>query len=59
MPEWAKTICAMVSKVSNIAKALMYLSTLQGAVASVALAAGVSLVSNLLAGDLPRVFFSS
>ena len=47
----AKTISSWVRKVLCVAKAHMYLGSLQGVAASAALAAGVSLVTILQAGD--------
>ena len=52
MPVCAKTISSWVRKVLCVAKAHMFL---QGAAASAALAAGISLVSILQAGDWARV----
>ena len=50
-PVCAKTISSWVRKVFYVAKAHMSLGSLQGVAASAALAAGVSLVSILQAGD--------
>ena len=54
-PVCAKTISSWVRKVLCVAKAHMSLGSLWGAAASAALAAGVSLVSILQAGDWARV----
>ena len=54
-PVCAKTISSWVWKVLSIAKAYMSLGSLQGVAASAALAAGVSLVTILQAGDWTRV----
>ena len=54
-PVFAKTISSWVRKVLCVAKAHMSLGFLQGHAASAALAAGVSLVSILQAGDWSRV----
>ena len=54
-PVYTKTISSWVRNVLRIAKAHMSPSTLQCGAVSVALAAGVSLVSILQAGDWPRV----
>ena len=54
-PVCAKTIYSLVSKVLCIAKAHMSPGSLWGAAASAALAAGVSLMSILQAGDWARV----
>ena len=54
-PVCAKTISSWVRKVLCVAKAHMSLGSIWGAAASVALAAGVSLVSILQAGDWARV----
>ena len=51
----AKTISSWVRKVLGVAKAHMSLGSLQGVAASTALAAGVSLVTILQAGDWTRV----
>ena len=55
MPVCAKTICYWVRKVLCVAKAHMSLGSVQGAVASGALEACISLVSILQAGDWSRV----
>ena len=54
-PVCAKTISSWVRKVLCVAKAHMSLGSLWGAAASAALAAGVSLVTILQAGDWTRV----
>ena len=54
-PVCAKTISSWVRKVLGVAKAHMSLGSLWGVGASAALAAGVSLVTNLQAGDWTRV----
>ena len=54
-PVCAKTISSWVRKVLGVAKAHMSLGSLWGVAASAALAAGVSLVSILQAGDWTRV----
>ena len=54
-PVCAKTISSWVRKVLGVAKAHMSLGSLQGVAASAALAAGVSLVTILQAGDWTRV----
>ena len=54
-PVCAKTISSWVRKVLGVAKAHMSLGSLQGVAASAALAAGVSLVTILQAGDCTRV----
>ena len=51
----AKTISSWVRKVLCVAKAHMSPGSLQGAAASAAIVAGVSLVSILQAGDWARV----
>ena len=51
----AKTISSWVRKVPCVAKAHLSLGSLWGVVASAALAAGVSLVFTLQAGDWARV----
>ena len=53
-PVCAKTISSWVRKVLGVAKAHMSLGSLQGVAASAALAAGVSLVTILQAGDWTR-----
>ena len=55
LPVCAKTISSWVRKVLGITKAHMSPSTLHGAVMSAALAADISLVSMLQAGDWVRV----
>ena len=52
---YTKTISSWVRKVLCVAKVHMSPGSLQGAVASAALVAGVSLVSILQAGDWARV----
>ena len=52
----AETISSWVRKVHCVAKAELTLGSLQGTAASAALAAGVSLVSILQAGDWARVY---
>ena len=54
-PVCAKTISSWVRKVLGVAKAHMSLGSLWGVAASAALAAGVSLVTILQAGDWTRV----
>ena len=54
-PVCAKTISSWVRKVLSVAKAHMSLESLSGVAASEALAAGVSLVTILQAGDWTRV----
>ena len=54
-PVCAKTISSWVRKVLGVAKAHMSLGSLWGVAASAALAAGVSLVTTLQAGDWTRV----
>ena len=54
-PVCAKTISSRVRKVLCVAKGHMSLGSLWGVAASAALAAGVSLVTILQAGDLARV----
>ena len=54
-PVCAKTISSWVRKVLCVAKAHMSLGSLWGVAASAALAAGVSLVTILQAGDWARV----
>ena len=54
-PVCAKTISSWVQKVLSVAKAHMSLGSLWGVAASAALAAGVSLVTILQAGDWTRV----
>ena len=54
-PVCAKTISSGVRKVPSVAKAHMSLGSVWGVAASAALAAGVSLVTILQAGDLTRV----
>ena len=54
-PVCAKTISSWVRKVLSVAKAHMSLGSLWGVAASAALAAGVSLVTILQAGDWTRV----
>ena len=54
-PVCAKTISSWVRKVLCVAKAHMSLGCLQGVAASAALAAGISLVTILQAGDWARV----
>ena len=54
-PVYAKTISSWVRKVLGVAKAHMSPGSLQGVAASAALAAGVSLVTILQAGDWTRV----
>ena len=54
-PVCAKTISSWVRKVLGVAKAHLSLGSLQGVAASAALAAGVSLVTILQAGDWTRV----
>ena len=54
-PVCAKTISSWVRKILGVAKAHMSLGSLWGVVASTALAAGVSLVTILQAGDWARV----
>ena len=54
-PVCAKTIPSWVRKVLCVAKAHMSLGSLWGGAASTALAAGVSLVTILQAGDWTRV----
>ena len=54
-PVCAKTISSWVRKVLGVAKAHMSLGSLQGVAASATLAAGVSLVTILLAGNWTRV----
>ena len=54
-PVCAKTISSWVSKVLSIAKAHVSPGSLQGVAASTALAASVSLVTILQAGDWTRV----
>ena len=54
-PVCAKTISSWVRKVLCVAKAHMSLGTLWEVAASAALAAGVSLVTILQAGDLAQV----
>ena len=55
-PVCAKTISSWVRKVLGVAKAHMSQGSLWGVAASAALAAGVSLVTILQAGDWTRVF---
>ena len=54
-PVCAKTISSWVWKVLSVAKAHISLGSLWGVAASAALAAGVSLVTILQAGDWTRV----
>ena len=54
-PVCAKTISSWVRKVLGVAQAHMSLGSLQGVAASAALAAGVSLLTILQAGDWTRV----
>ena len=54
MPVYAKMISSWLRKILSVAKAHMSQCTLQGAAASGAFAAGVSLVFNLQAVDCTR-----